>query len=543
MNRFLSQHHHHGPHLHRTSAPSSGSSFSQSTRPSRSFPSSGSSGKGSVRRPSSAFGAHKQAMVAEADDEPAQEPEEDELVPDEEPDYLLEDILQSEAEVLAAELQELESEGIDPNLVNELETGVEAAESLVTMREARQRIAEVRKDRGYGKAGNPGKGAGKGPGGKTNRKAVTNCFDCGEPGHWQGDPQCKKPGQGLGRTPMAKKAAKQVRLTEALTTEVYPEEDKQGGNEVMVTHHLASPLPQILVKPNEALVTAPLAQDKMLMGVLDSACNRTCSGDVWVGHYMTHLEVAPDWVRHLILFESEDELFRFGNGGSQKSSQRVRVPIMVGNSLVLVWISVVKVPSLGLLLGRDFLDAIGAVLSFSRKMLRADKLDGYLIPLKQLMAGHFALSAALLKLAALLHIDVPEKATVEQIKQMCRPVVGAFMLKPGKSSTASSSTEVKPAQQQPERTEMTPKGAPKDDEVGSWSSSSATHGIIVQDVHALLAQQDIKYQGMLSQVMQHVMALSNTQQDSSQQGDSQMGLLEEELSRGMNQPLEAASGT
>ena len=77
------------------------------------------------------------------------------------------------------------------------------------------------------------------------------------------------------------------------------------------------------------------------------------------------------------------------------------------------------------------------------------------------------------------------------------------MLKPGKSSTASSPTEVKPAQQQPERTEMTPKGAPKDDEVGSWSSSS------VQDVHALLAQQDIKYQGMLSQVMQHVMAFSN----------------------------------
>ena len=127
------------------------------------------------------------------------------------------------------------------------------------------------------------------------------------------------------------------------------------------------------------------------MGALDSACNRTCSGDVWVGHYMKHLEVAPDWIRHPIKFESEDELFRFGNGGSQRSSQRVRVPIMVGNSLVLVWISVVKVPSLGLLLGRDFLDAIGAVLSFSRKMLRADNLDGYLIPLKQLMAGHFAL--------------------------------------------------------------------------------------------------------------------------------------------------------
>ena len=44
--------------------------------------------------------------------------------------------------------------------------------------------------------------------------------------------------------------------------------------------------------------------------------------------------------------------------------------MMVGSSLLTVWVSVVvDVPSLGLLLGRDFLDAIGAVLSFSRKML------------------------------------------------------------------------------------------------------------------------------------------------------------------------------
>ena len=65
--------------------------------------------------------------------------------------------------------------------------------------------------------------------------------------------------------------------------------------------------------------------------------------------------------------------------------------MMVGKTLVYVWTSVVEVPSLGLLLGRDFLDGIGAVLSFSRRMLRADHLDGALIPLRQLMAGHFAL--------------------------------------------------------------------------------------------------------------------------------------------------------
>jgi hypothetical protein len=60
--------------------------------------------------------------------------------------------------------------------------------------------------------------------------------------------------------------------------------------------------------------------------------------------------------------------------------------MMIGSSLLTVWVSVVDVPSLGLLLGRDFLDAIGAVLSFSRKMLRADLLDGSLVPLRQIAA-------------------------------------------------------------------------------------------------------------------------------------------------------------
>ena len=66
--------------------------------------------------------------------------------------------------------------------------------------------------------------------------------------------------------------------------------------------------------------------------------------------------------------------------------------MMVGNNLLAVWVSVVKVPSLGLLLGRDFLDGIGAVISFTKQKLRPDFLDGKLISLSQVAAGHFALS-------------------------------------------------------------------------------------------------------------------------------------------------------
>ena len=130
-----------------------------------------------------------------------------------------------------------------------------------------------------------------------------------------------------------------------------------------------------------------------MIGALDSACNRTCSGNVWLNHYLKSPEKAPKEIQNLIKASPESEVFRFGNGGCKTSFMRYRLPMMVGSTPLTVWVSVVDVPSLGLL-GRDFLDAIGAVLSFFRKMLRADLLDGSLVPLRQISAGHFALRLA-----------------------------------------------------------------------------------------------------------------------------------------------------
>ena len=140
-----------------------------------------------------------------------------------------------------------------------------------------------------------------------------------------------------------------------------------------------------------AAIVPSLANDQMMAGALDSACNRTCSGNVWLQHYLAALKHAPKCLRDLHATVQEDELFRFGNGGTQRSQVRHRLPMVVGDYLVLTWVSVVEVPSLGLLLGRDFLDSIGAVISFSKRQMRADHLDGKIINLKQLTAGHFAL--------------------------------------------------------------------------------------------------------------------------------------------------------
>ena len=63
----------------------------------------------------------------------------------------------------------------------------------------------------------------------------------------------------------------------------------------------------------------------------------------------------------------EHETFRFGNGGTKVSLQRWRLPIVIGGRVVSFWTSVVDVRSLGLLLGRDFLEAVGADISFMRR--------------------------------------------------------------------------------------------------------------------------------------------------------------------------------
>ena len=411
LNRFLSQH---SNSSHRTAPPSSSASQASTFRSFRSGSSAGSMRSGHQRPP---FQQHRQALVAEEVDGDGME--EEELVPaqDEAGDgsgpKSLEEVLQMEAECLAAELQELEDEGsVEPGLLEDLENGVEsAAESLVTMREARNRIAEVRKDRGFGKIGT-GKG-GSSKGGKSkmhgnqsaSQKQTTICWDCGEKGHWGGDAQCTKPGAGLfkpkGKGVSNHNNPKQVKITESLNTEhsvatVEMAENEKSTHEVMACSNVALSLEDVLNQRHEASAVQPpgLSSDKRLVGALDSACNRTCSGEVWLQHYLQSLNEAPPEIQKLVQSCPESEVFRFGNGGCKTSYVRYRLPMMLGGSLLTFWVSVVDVPSLGLLLGRDFLDAIGAVLSFSRKMLRADLLDGSLVKLKQLMAGHFALPLA-----------------------------------------------------------------------------------------------------------------------------------------------------
>ena len=386
LQRFLAQ----------QSAPSSrpASSYAPSMTSSHRSMRSGSSTVSSGRPNTFKKPFSKQAYVSEAVEEAHDEPEE-EAVEEESEVLNLEDVLKCEAEVLAAELEEAAECGVDSETLQQLEETVEtAAEALLTMKEARSKLQEVCKDRGYGKTSMSG-----GSKGKTNPKKQSDkhpCFDCNLPGHWAGDPECQKPGQGLGRKPSPGKSQKHVKVVEAYNTEHSVEETENVHEAMMVgagviPDGLKLAFEQSHIEPKEVNVAHGLTGDKRLVGALDSACNRTCTGTEWLNSFLKELQKAPPWIQSLIATKEEHETFRFGNGGTQVSLQRWRLPTVVGGSLVCFWTSVVKVPSLGLLLGRDFLEAVGADMSFARRTLRCEHLNSKPIALKQLSAGHYLL--------------------------------------------------------------------------------------------------------------------------------------------------------
>ena len=82
---------------------------------------------------------------------------------------------QTEAEALAAELDSAVDNGLDEEMLMEIEDSVEnAAEALLTMKEARSKLQEVRRDRGYGKPA-------EGQANKSSLKKSSGkhpCFDC-----------------------------------------------------------------------------------------------------------------------------------------------------------------------------------------------------------------------------------------------------------------------------------------------------------------------------------------------------------------------------
>ena len=447
----------------RRDAPSSSrrSSLTASTlsRFRKSFPSSSSSSSTATSSWRSSRGrGGGSANVAEAQEEdygePEQEYEAQEVEMEDGGEELCEDDddeltgLQNMLEVLAAELDEAASEGHPESELQNLEEQIDnAVEALVTLREARSQINALKKDRGY-------KGKGSSGGKSSNNGKTGACFNCNQQGHWAGDAACPSPGAGKGKQqqqgrfpkPMKKTAHSgkpaikvnkntsykpDAQVAEANVVDLLPVINEgtldcsfsSVGFETIPTIHeinviedfVDAPCHEVLVLQSlsEALAASSascpgLSLDKHYVAAVDSACNRSCAGHVWIQKALEVLKEAPSYVQDLVQFKNEQDHFRFGNGGVLKSSRRVCLPIPIQNQLVRVWICEIPCASLGCLLGKDFLESLGAILDFTGKKMLLKHVSDRWIPLSRMQAGHFSLSCIPRELCSWPHVsDLP----------------------------------------------------------------------------------------------------------------------------------------
>ena len=325
--------------------------------------------------------------------------------------------MSSEMQALADELQQ--DDNIDSEVVDSLDAACEsiaqASEALATVRETRHQLrggrgrSPVRSRGGRGrKGGSKGRGGssgsassfgGRGSESLRNRKANSRCVICKEKGHWKGDPECKgapdasssmssRPGSG-GR---GRDRDRPFRETNVVETErlayIDEDEDEPYEREVLACSRDSETL---AVQPNTTAQTLSLpdagqARDPGC-AVLDTACRFSVAGSLWWSDYEEKLKSAG--IGDKVSQVAESHVYRFGDGGTLSSTNRVTAPAILGGRATFVTFSVVPSTTLGLLLGRDQLELHRIDVECSSKCYRC---NGVSTPLKLSFAGHYSTS-------------------------------------------------------------------------------------------------------------------------------------------------------
>ena len=102
------------------------------------------------------------------------------------------------------------------------------------------------------------------------------------------------------------------------------------------------------------------------MGILDSACTKTVTGETWLNCFIDTLQ---DKDKALVEYASTDTKFKFGDGVEVTATKKVKFPAVIGSHKVMIESCIVK-NEIPLLLSRGSMKKAGVVLNFGNDTAR-----------------------------------------------------------------------------------------------------------------------------------------------------------------------------
>ena len=102
------------------------------------------------------------------------------------------------------------------------------------------------------------------------------------------------------------------------------------------------------------------------MGILDSACTKTVTGETWLNCFIDTLQ---DKDKSLVEYASTDTKFKFGDGVEVTATKKVKFPAVIGSHKVMIESCIVK-NEIPLLLSRGSMKKAGVVLNFGNDTAR-----------------------------------------------------------------------------------------------------------------------------------------------------------------------------
>ena len=216
------------------------------------------------------------------------------------------------------------------------------------------------------------------------RKRTSSCSACGTMGHWTGDPGCPLSAGGKGRKGKGKGDHKGSSAAASSTSTSGPKrtfmvsygdeavEDDNAAYFNFPTNHVPDSMNAPFVYVTESIDLAGYM-------VLDTACQRSCTGSRWLN---THLRILENYGLscHRVLC---DEQFQFGAGACQTAHERCYLPAAFASQEtqgILLGVSVVADVNIPFLASRVLMQQLGCVIDMHQNVLCFSNI-GVTVPL------------------------------------------------------------------------------------------------------------------------------------------------------------------